>query len=186
MQLGIVGHNDLAMAAYDRFVGAGYEVVRYECANAITSLQTLEIFCKNMSVPRIIWIFLPEGQNRTNVLGEFGDKLDAGDLVIDVSECASRVSATMMTNFSLRYVGYLELDLDCGQYQVGETSGTAIVNGSSDYFEMALESLEIMCSPAKPIHIFDQVGLGRPENLVRAALGAWPDVPEVLGGSSPG
>ena len=184
MQLGIVGHNDLAIATHDRFVASGIEVVSYECTNAITSLQDLEMFRKKMTVPRIIWIFLPDGQNRTNVLGDFADKLDAGDLVIDVSECGLRATTAIATNFSCRYVGYLEVDVDCGQYQVGETSGTAFVYGSSDYFEVALEGLEIMSSPARPIHISDRVGSGHPENLVPATLGAWPGMPEVLGSLS--
>ena len=157
MQLGIVGHNDLAFASHDRFVASGIEVVSYPSTSPIASPQELDKFRKKMTVPRIIWIFLPEGQSRTTVLGDLAEKLDAGDLVIDANESGLRATAAMLTSFSRRYVGYLGLDVDRDQCQVGKNSGTAFVGGSSDYLEMALESLEIMGLPAWPIDISDRV-----------------------------
>jgi 6-phosphogluconate dehydrogenase len=92
MQLGMVGLGRMGSNLVRRLLPAGHECVVYDVnARAIEELAgegatgtgSLDELVAALEPPRAVWVMVPAGQIVEQTVGELGERLDAGDTIID-------------------------------------------------------------------------------------------------------
>ena len=67
----------------ERLRKGGIEVTGFDRNPEITDVASVEELIAAVPKPRLIWVMVPSGQITDAVITELGNKLEAGDLVID-------------------------------------------------------------------------------------------------------
>jgi 6-phosphogluconate dehydrogenase len=67
----------------ERLRNAGIEVTGLDRNPDITDVASMDELIAAVPAPRLIWVMVPSGDVTNSVITELGNKLDAGDLVID-------------------------------------------------------------------------------------------------------
>jgi 6-phosphogluconate dehydrogenase len=67
----------------ERLRNGGIQVTGFDRNPAITDVATVDELIAAVPAPRLIWVMVPSGEITDAVITELGNKLDAGDLVID-------------------------------------------------------------------------------------------------------
>ena len=92
MQLGMIGLGRMGANMARRLMRAGHQCVVYDrSADAVkqlagegaTGASSLDDLVAKMSKPRHIWVMVPSGGPTESTVMDLGDKLEAGDTVID-------------------------------------------------------------------------------------------------------
>jgi 6-phosphogluconate dehydrogenase len=92
MQLGMIGLGRMGANMARRLMRAGHQCVVYDrSADAVkqlagegaTGASSLDDLVAKMSKPRHVWVMVPSGGPTESTVMELGDKLEAGDTVID-------------------------------------------------------------------------------------------------------
>jgi 6-phosphogluconate dehydrogenase len=92
MQLGMVGLGRMGSNLVRRLLPAGHECVVYDVnSRAVKELAgegaagtgSLDELIAALEPPRAVWVMVPAGQIVEQTVGELGERLDAGDTIID-------------------------------------------------------------------------------------------------------
>jgi 6-phosphogluconate dehydrogenase len=67
----------------DRLRKGGIEVTGFDRNPDVTDVSSVDELIAAVPAPRLIWVMVPSGEITDAVITELGNKLDAGDLVID-------------------------------------------------------------------------------------------------------
>jgi 6-phosphogluconate dehydrogenase len=67
----------------ERLRSAGIEVTGLDRNPDVTDVASVDELIAAIPAPRLIWVMVPSGEITDSVISELGNKLDAGDLVID-------------------------------------------------------------------------------------------------------
>ena len=92
MELGMVGLGRMGGNMARRLIEAGHKVFVYDPAKAQIeavaadgglAANSLDIMIKRLKAPRVIWVMAPAGEPTESTLKSLGEKLSAGDIIID-------------------------------------------------------------------------------------------------------
>ena len=83
MHIGLIGLGKMGFNMRERLRQGGIEVTGLDRNPDITDVASVDALISALPAPRIIWVMVPAGEITDSVISELGDKLEAGDLVID-------------------------------------------------------------------------------------------------------
>jgi 6-phosphogluconate dehydrogenase len=83
VHIGLIGLGKMGFNMRERLRKGGIEVTGFDRNPDITDVATVDELIAALPAPRLIWVMVPSGEITDAVITELGNKLDAGDLVID-------------------------------------------------------------------------------------------------------
>jgi 6-phosphogluconate dehydrogenase len=83
VHIGLIGLGKMGFNMRERLRKGGIEVTGFDRNPEVTDVASVEDLIKAVPAPRLIWVMVPSGEITDAVITELGNKLDAGDLVID-------------------------------------------------------------------------------------------------------
>ena len=83
MHIGLIGLGKMGFNMRERLRKGGIEVTGFDRNPEVTDVASVDELIAAVPAPRLIWVMVPSGEITDAVITELGDKLDAGDLVID-------------------------------------------------------------------------------------------------------
>ncbi|MFK0010076.1 phosphogluconate dehydrogenase (NAD(+)-dependent, decarboxylating) [Paenarthrobacter sp. NPDC090520] len=83
MHIGLIGLGKMGFNMRERLRKGGLMVTGFDPNPDVTDVQSLDELLQTVPAPRIIWAMVPAGAATEAVIGELGEKLSPGDLVID-------------------------------------------------------------------------------------------------------
>ena len=83
MHIGLIGLGKMGFNMRERLRNGGIEVTGFDRNPDVTDVATVDELIAAVPAPRLIWVMVPSGEITDAVITELGNKLDAGDLVID-------------------------------------------------------------------------------------------------------
>jgi 6-phosphogluconate dehydrogenase len=110
MQLGFVGVGRMGAGMIERLRRAGHDVVGYDIDPELSDVASLHDLVDLLQRPRHIWIMVPYGAPIENIIEEFADRLDPGDLVVEGGNSRWTDDGPRAARLSQKGVGFV----DCG------------------------------------------------------------------------
>ncbi|TBT82885.1 decarboxylating 6-phosphogluconate dehydrogenase [Propioniciclava sinopodophylli] len=84
MQLGLIGLGKMGGNMRERLRRAGHTVVGYDTNPEISDAKDqADLVAQLTESPRVVWVMVPAGRITDAVIGELGDRLSEGDIIID-------------------------------------------------------------------------------------------------------
>ncbi|WP_334173307.1 phosphogluconate dehydrogenase (NAD(+)-dependent, decarboxylating) [Sinomonas sp.] len=83
MHFGLIGLGKMGFNMRERARRAGLEVTGYDRNQDVADVASIDELVAALPAPRVIWVMVPAGPVTDAVITELGEKLSAGDLVID-------------------------------------------------------------------------------------------------------
>jgi 6-phosphogluconate dehydrogenase len=83
VHIGLIGLGKMGFNMRERLRKGGIEVTGFDRNPEVTDVASVDALIAAVPAPRLIWVMVPSGGITDAVITELGDKLDAGDLVID-------------------------------------------------------------------------------------------------------
>lgn len=83
MHIGLIGLGKMGFNMRERMRNGGIEVTGYDRNPDIADVSSIDELIAALPTPRLVWVMVPSGDITDAVIGELGEKLSAGDMVID-------------------------------------------------------------------------------------------------------
>ncbi len=83
MHIGLIGLGKMGFNMRQRMRNGGIEVTGFDRNPDVTDVATVDELIAALPTPRLVWVMVPSGPITDAVVTELGEKLSAGDLVID-------------------------------------------------------------------------------------------------------
>ncbi|WP_077488028.1 phosphogluconate dehydrogenase (NAD(+)-dependent, decarboxylating) [Sinomonas mesophila] len=83
MHIGLIGLGKMGFNMRERLRLGGVEVTGYDRNPDVTDVASIDDLIASLPAPRTVWVMVPAGEITDRVIGELGERLSAGDLVID-------------------------------------------------------------------------------------------------------
>jgi 6-phosphogluconate dehydrogenase len=83
VHIGLIGLGKMGFNMRERLRKGGIEVTGFDRNPDVTDVSSVDELIAAVPAPRLIWVMVPSGDITDAVITELGNKLDAGDLVID-------------------------------------------------------------------------------------------------------
>ncbi|QCB96038.1 decarboxylating 6-phosphogluconate dehydrogenase [Arthrobacter sp. PAMC25564] len=83
MHIGLIGLGKMGFNMRERMRNGGIQVTGFDRNTDVTDVASIDELIAAVPAPRLIWVMVPSGDITDAVITELGNKLDAGDLVID-------------------------------------------------------------------------------------------------------
>lgn len=139
MQIGMIGLGKMGANMTQRLLNHDIDVVVTDLdATAVqkasdagaTPATSIENLIETLSSPRIVWVMVPAGEPTEQTITLLGDKLSAGDVVIDGGN--SNYNETIRRAEALRAKGILMMDVGTSGGVWGLKEGYSLMIGGSD------------------------------------------------------
>ncbi|MEV7607484.1 phosphogluconate dehydrogenase (NAD(+)-dependent, decarboxylating) [Paenarthrobacter sp. NPDC089322] len=83
MHIGLIGLGKMGFNMRERMRKGGIEVTGFDRNPDVSDVASVDELIAALPAPRLVWVMVPSGAITDAVVTELGDKLSAGDLVID-------------------------------------------------------------------------------------------------------
>lgn len=83
MHIGLIGLGKMGFNMRERMRKGGIEVTGFDRNQDIADVASVDELIAALPTPRLVWVMVPSGDITDAVIGELGEKLSAGDMVID-------------------------------------------------------------------------------------------------------
>jgi 6-phosphogluconate dehydrogenase len=83
VHIGLIGLGKMGFNMRERLRKGGIEVTGFDRNPEVSDVGSVDELIAAVPAPRLIWVMVPSGDITDAVITELGNKLDAGDLVID-------------------------------------------------------------------------------------------------------
>ena len=84
MQLGLIGLGKMGGNMRERLRRGGHTVIGYDTNPEISDAKDqADLVAQLTDSPRVVWVMVPAGKVTDAVIGELGDRLSEGDIIID-------------------------------------------------------------------------------------------------------
>ena len=125
MQLGMIGLGRMGANMARRLMRAGHEIVAYDrSADAVKQLagegakgaDSLASLISQLAAPRHVWVMVPSGGPTESTVVELGDKLSAGDTIIDGGNSFFKDDIRRAKMVSAKGIHYVDAGTSGGVY----------------------------------------------------------------------
>jgi 6-phosphogluconate dehydrogenase len=139
MQLGMIGLGRMGSNLVRRLLPAGHECVVYDVnADAVKELEgegatgtgSLEELIAALRKPRAIWVMVPAGQITEQTISELGERMEAGDAIIDGGNSYYRDDIARATKLSQKGIHYVDVGTSGGVW--GLERGYSLMIGGDE------------------------------------------------------
>lgn len=83
MHIGLIGLGKMGFNMRERMRKGGIEVTGFDRNQEIADVASVDELIAALPTPRLVWVMVPSGDITDAVISELGEKLSAGDMVID-------------------------------------------------------------------------------------------------------
>ncbi|GAA3270744.1 phosphogluconate dehydrogenase (NAD(+)-dependent, decarboxylating) [Paenarthrobacter aurescens] len=83
MHIGLIGLGKMGFNMRERMRNGGIEVTGFDRNPEVSDVASVDELIAALPTPRLVWVMVPSGAITDAVVTELGEKLSAGDLVID-------------------------------------------------------------------------------------------------------
>ncbi|WP_437771960.1 phosphogluconate dehydrogenase (NAD(+)-dependent, decarboxylating) [Arthrobacter sp. KNU40] len=83
MHIGLIGLGKMGFNMRERMRKGGIEVTGFDRNQDIADVASVDELIAALPKPRLVWVMVPSGDITNAVISELGEKLSAGDMVID-------------------------------------------------------------------------------------------------------
>ncbi|MHB8342443.1 MAG: phosphogluconate dehydrogenase (NAD(+)-dependent, decarboxylating) [Mycobacteriales bacterium] len=150
MQLGMVGLGRMGSNLVRRLLPAGHECVVFDVnSSQVTDLQaggatgadSLDQLVEKLHPPRAVWIMVPAGQIAEQTVRELGDRLEAGDVIIDGGNSYYRDDIARAVTLADKGIHYLDVGTSGGVWGL-ERGYCLMIGGEAEVVERLRPLLE--------------------------------------------
>ncbi|GAP59527.1 MULTISPECIES: phosphogluconate dehydrogenase (NAD(+)-dependent, decarboxylating) [Arthrobacter] len=110
MHIGLIGLGKMGFNMRERMRKGGIEVTGFDRNQDIADVASVDELIAALPAPRLVWVMVPSGEITDAVISELGEKLSAGDMVIDGGNSRfteDQKHATFLASKDIRFA-------DCG------------------------------------------------------------------------
>src|SRR5579875_1538338 len=142
MKIGLIGLGKMGYNLGLNLIDGGHEVVAFDVnEQAVQSIvehgavgaKSLQNVVEQLSVPRILWIMVPQGKIIDDLLGELVPQLQAGDIVIEAGNSHYKDSLRRAENLRASGIHYFDVGTSGGME--GARHGACyMIGGDADAF----------------------------------------------------
>jgi 6-phosphogluconate dehydrogenase len=143
MQLGMVGLGRMGSNLVRRLLPAGHECVVYDvnpgaveelAGEGATAAGSLDELVAALEPPRAVWVMVPAGQITEQTVGELGERMDAGDTIIDGGNSYYRDDIARAGALSAKGIHYVDVGTSGGVWGL-ERGYSLMIGGEPDVVE---------------------------------------------------
>lgn len=127
MELGLVGLGRMGGNMRERIRRAGHTVVGYAPDTDTADVRSLKEMAAALSAPRVVWLMVPAGEVTHRVIGQLGELLDSGDIVVDGGNSRWTDDERHARELGARGIGFVDCGVSGGVW--GLENGYALMYG---------------------------------------------------------
>ena len=156
MQLGLVGLGKMGGGMARRLMRDGHAVVAHDrSADAVAALahdgatgaRSLDALVATLDAPRAVWVMVPAGGPTESVVSALGERLEAGDTVIDGGNSLFKDDVRRARALGKRDIGYLDVGVSGGVW--GLEKGYCLMIGGDRAAAKRLEPIFTSLAPGR-------------------------------------
>ncbi len=143
MEIGMIGLGRMGGNMAQRLINGGHRVVTYDRseqavaasqAHGATGAHSLEDLVSSLSLPRAVWIMVPDGQPTEDAINGLIPLLSAGDTVLDGGNANYKDSIRRADNLTDHGIDFMDVGTSGGVW--GLTEGYALmIGGKKETFQ---------------------------------------------------
>ncbi|GLW12501.1 6-phosphogluconate dehydrogenase [Microtetraspora sp. NBRC 13810] len=127
MQIGMVGLGKMGGNMAERLRRGGHDVVGYDRDPKVSDVGDLQGLVAALEAPRVVWVMVPAGEPTHTVVGQLGELLSEGDIVIDGGNSHYVDDQKHGAELAARGVGFVDVGVSGGVW--GLENGYALMAG---------------------------------------------------------
>jgi len=140
MQLGMVGLGRMGSNLVRRLLAAGHECVVFDvnadtvkdlAGEGATGTGSLEEMLAALQKPRAVWVMVPAGEITEQTIGDLGDAMDRGDVIIDGGNSYYRDDILRARALSDRGIHYVDVGTSGGVWGL-ERGYSLMIGGETE------------------------------------------------------
>jgi 6-phosphogluconate dehydrogenase len=156
MELGLIGLGKMGGNMRERLRRAGHTVVGYARNPNVSDVGSLDDMLAKLPQPRIVWVMVPSGDPTRVTVTTLGEKLAAGDIVIDGGNSRWTDDIAHAEMLSEKGIGFVDCGVSGGVW--GLENGYALMAGGD---KKHIETLQPIFDALKPAGEFGWVHAGK-------------------------
>jgi 6-phosphogluconate dehydrogenase len=156
MELGLIGLGKMGGNMRERLRRAGHTVVGYARNPDVSDVGSLDDMLAKLPHPRIVWVMVPSGDATRATIATLGEKLEAGDIVIDGGNSRWTDDIAHAEMLTEKGIGFVDCGVSGGVW--GLENGYALMAGGD---EKHMETLQPIFDALKPTGEFGWVHAGK-------------------------
>jgi 6-phosphogluconate dehydrogenase len=169
MQLGMVGLGRMGSNLVRRLQPAGHECVVYDvnedavkelAGEGATGTGSLEELVAALAKPRAVWVMVPAGQIAEQTVGGLGERMEAGDTIIDGGNSYYRDDIARAATLSQEGIHYVDVGTSGGVW--GLERGYSLMIGGEEEVIERLGPLFAAIAPGVEAAARNRAALGSP------------------------
>lgn len=137
MHIGLIGLGKMGFNMRARLRIRGIEVTGFDRNPGKSDAGSLDELVTSLPVPRVVWVMVPAGPATAQVIGELGDRLSPGDLVIDGGNSKFTSDQEHSAALAAKGISFLDCGVSGGVWGLENGYGL-MVGGPRDAVERAL------------------------------------------------
>lgn len=144
MQLGLIGLGKMGGNMRERLRRGGHTVVGYDTNPEISDAKDpADMVAQLTDSPRVVWVMVPAGKVTDTVIGELGDLLSAGDIIIDGGNSKWTADQRHADELAAKGIRFLDCGVSGGVW--GLENGYALMcGGDADAVAAAMPIFETL------------------------------------------
>ena len=136
MHIGLIGLGKMGGNMRTRLRAAGIEVTGYDRNPEVTDVATVDELIAALPTPRIVWAMVPAGEITDAVVTELGEKLSAGDLVIDGGNSRFTEDERHAAQLAERGIRFVDVGVSGGVWGLDNGYGLMVGGEKADVDEL--------------------------------------------------
>ncbi|GAA3591870.1 phosphogluconate dehydrogenase (NAD(+)-dependent, decarboxylating) [Agrococcus terreus] len=136
MHIGLIGLGRMGGNMRERLRQRGIEVTGYDRNPEVSDVASVDALIEALPAPRIVWAMVPAGEITDAVVTELGEKLSAGDLVIDGGNSRFTEDERHAAQLAARGVRFVDVGVSGGIWGLENGYGLMVGGAADDIAEL--------------------------------------------------
>ena len=157
MHFGLIGLGKMGFNMRERARRGGLEVTGYDRNPEVADVASIDELVDALPSPRIVWVMVPAGEITDKVVAELGEKLSAGDLVIDGGNSRFTEDQRHAAQLGEKGVRFVDCGVSGGVWGLENGYGL-MAGGAAEDVELALPIFDALRPEGERADSFVHVG----------------------------